>query len=135
VSIARLVVVAILVGGCSQPASGSPQNSDPPSAEASAAASFAVSSGFPVLPGAVPVRMAGDDPGLMGLWESDQPGSGAYDFYANALPAAGYPTVGLYPGGAFAVIRFRAPSGAIWQIVVRGTPEWRMAIELRLDRP
>ena len=83
----------------------------------------------------MPIRMPGDDPGLMALWESDQPGSAAYDFYANALPAAGYPIIGLYPGGEFAIIRFRAPAGDVWQIVVRGAPEGRMAIELRLDRP
>jgi hypothetical protein len=79
--------------------------------------------------------MPGDDLGLLGLWESDHPGSAPYDFYAEALPAAGYPIVGLYPGGAFAIIRFRAPAGGVWQIVVRGTPEGRVAIELRLDRP
>jgi hypothetical protein len=131
VSVARLfVAVAILLGGCSQGASGSP------STEASATtARSAVPSGFPVLPGAAPVAMAGDDPGLLGLWESDQPGSAPYDFYVQTLPAAGYPIIGLYPGGAFAIIRFQAPAGDVWQIVVRGTPDARVAIELRLDRP
>ena len=129
-SVARLmVVVAIILGGCSPGASGSP------STEASATATSPVPSGFPVLPGAVAVRMPGDDPGLLGLWESDQQGSAPYDFYVEALPAAGYPIVGLYPGGAFAIIRFRAPAGDVWQILVRGTPEGRVAIELRLDRP
>ena len=134
-SLARVMVVAILLAGCFHPPTGSPPNSGSPSPEASAAASSAVPSGFPVPPGAVPIRMPGDDPELMGLWESDQSGSAAYDFYANALPAAGYPIIGLYPGGEFAIIRFRAPTGAVWQILVRGTPEGRMAIELRLDRP
>lgn len=128
-TIARLMVAAILVGGCSQAGTSTP------STEASAASSSSVPSGFPVLPGAVPVPTPGDDPGLMGLWESDQPGPAAYDFYVKALPAAGYPIVGLYPGGEFAIIRFRAPTGDIWQIVARGAAEGRMAIELRLDRP
>ena len=83
----------------------------------------------------MPVPMPGDDPGLIGLWESEQAGSAAYDFYATALPAAGYPIVGLYPGGEFAIIRFRAPTGDVWQMVARGTPEGRVAIEIRLDRP
>lgn len=133
-TVARLMVMAILVAGCSPPESGSPPGNGAPSMEASATASSMVPSGFPVLPGAAPVQMPRDDPGLIELWESDQPGSAAYDFYVNALPAAGYPIVGLYPGGAFAIIRFRAPAGGVWQIVVRGTPEGRVAIELRIDR-
>lgn len=134
-TVARLIVVAILVAGCSPPDSGSPRGSGAPSMEASATASSTVPSGFPVLPGAAPVQVPPEDPGLIGLWESDQPGSAAYDFYVDALPEAGYPIVGLYPGGAFAIIRFRAPAGGVWQIVVRGTPEGRVAIELRIDRP
>jgi len=134
VSIARLMVVAVLAAGCSQQSS-SPPAAGSPSTQASAAASSSVPSGFPALPGATLVPMPGDDPGLMRLWESDQPGSAAYDFYANALPAAGYPIVGLYPGGEFAIIRFGAPTGDIWQIVVRGAPDGGMAIELRRDRP
>jgi hypothetical protein len=92
-------------------------------------------SGFPVLPGAVPAAMVNDDPGLIGLWNSDQLGSTAYDFYVSALPAAGYPIVGLYPGGGVALIRFRTASGAIWQMVAHGGPGGTEAIEIRLDRP
>ncbi|MDQ2853870.1 MAG: hypothetical protein M3R32_03325 [Chloroflexota bacterium] len=91
-------------------------------------------SGFPVLPGAVPMNMADDDPGLIGLWSSDQRGSAAYDFYVSALPAAGYPIVGLYPGGDVAVIRFRS-GDAIWQMVAQGGAGGTEAIEVRLDRP
>lgn len=132
-TVARLMVVAILVGGCSIVPTQSSIGS--PSIEASATASFSLPSGLPVLPGAMPVPMPGDDPGLIGLWESEQAGSAAYDFYATALPTAGYPIVGLYPGGEFAIIRFRAPTGDVWQMVARGTPEGRVAIEIRLDRP
>lgn len=137
-SVARLVLVAILAGGCSMGASGSPPGSAATGAsptEASAGASFSLPSGFPVLPGAEPVAVPRDDPGLIGLWETDQAGSAAYDFYAGALPAAGYPIVGLYPGGEFAIIRFQGPTGDVWQMVARGTPEGRVAIEIRLDRP
>lgn len=91
--------------------------------------------GFPILPGAVPVTMADDDPGLIGLWSTHQLGSAAYDFYVAALPGAGYPIVGLYPGGDFAAIRFRVPDGAIWQMVAHGGVGGTVAIEIRLDRP
>jgi hypothetical protein len=132
-SVARLVLVAIVVGGCSMASTESPARTPP--TEASATASFSLPSGFPVLPGALPGALPRDDPGLIGLWESDQAGSAAYDFYAEALPAAGFPIVGLYPRGEFAIIGFRAPTGDVWQLVARGTPEGRVAIEIRLDRP
>jgi hypothetical protein len=90
--------------------------------------------GFPVVPGAVQVAMPNDDPGLIGLWTTDLPGSGAYDFFVNALPAAGYRIVAAYPGGGAAVIRFSLPDGAIWQVVTRAGPDGSVAIEVRLDR-
>jgi hypothetical protein len=90
--------------------------------------------GFPVLPGAIAVEMPSDDPGLIGLWESEELGSAAYDFYVGALPAAGYPIVGLYPGGAAALIRFES-QGEVWQMVAHGMTDGRVAIEIRLDRP
>jgi hypothetical protein len=92
-------------------------------------------SGFPVVPGAAPVPPPDDDPGLIALWESDQAGSAAYDFYVEALPAAGYPIVGIYPGGAVALIRFQVPDGQVWQMVARGMLDGTVAIEVRLDRP
>lgn len=91
--------------------------------------------GFPVLPGAVPMAMADDDPGLIGLWSTGQLGSAAYDFYVVALPGAGYRIVGLYPGGDMAAIRFRVPGGAIWQMVAHGGASGVVAVEIRLDRP
>jgi hypothetical protein len=136
-SVARLVLVAILVGGCSVAPTGSLAGSltESPPTKASATASFSLPSGFPVLPGALPVPLPSGDPGLIGLWASELAGSAAYDFYAEALPAAGYPIIGLYPGGEFAIIRFRVPTRDVWQMVVRGMPEGRVAIEIRLDRP
>ena len=104
-------------------------------ASGSVAARVPLPSGFPVFPGAVAVAMADDDPGLIGLWSSDRPGSAAYDFYVSALPTAGYPLVGLYPGGDVALIRFRAGGGAIWQMVAHGGTGGTEAIEIRLDRP
>ena len=86
-------------------------------------------------PGAAPIAMPEDDPGLIGLWTTGVRGSGAYDFYLEALPAAGYRIVAVYPGGAAAVIRFGLPDGAIWQVVTRAGPDATVAIEVRLDRP
>lgn len=139
-----MVLLAILAGGCSVAETGSPS----PSASARASSPPAspqpstsigdrrpLPSGFPVLPGAVGVPMPSGDPGLVGLWESDQLGSAAYDFYVTALPETGYPIVGLYPGGDVALIRFSVPGGEIWQMVAHGTADGRVAIEVRLDRP
>jgi hypothetical protein len=90
---------------------------------------------FPVLSGAVRVAMPDDDPGLIGLWTTDHTGSDAYDFFVAALPAAGYPIVGRYPGGGAAVIRFSLPDGVVWQVVTRAAGDESVAIEVRLDRP
>jgi hypothetical protein len=106
----------------------------PESASSSTTDRVQLPSDFPVLPGAVPMTMADNDPGLIGLWSSDQRGSATYDFYVSALPAAGYPIVGLYPGGDVALIRFRSGDG-IWQMVAHAGASGTEAIEVRLDRP
>jgi hypothetical protein len=140
---AATVVLVVLVGGCSAGQEASPYPPPPteqPSASPPIARSSSESSrrplpwGFPVLPGAVAVELPADDPGLIGLWETDQLGSAAYDFYADALPAAGYPILGLYPGGGVALIRFTA-GAEIWQMVAHGTADGQVVIEIRLDRP
>jgi len=138
-----LVLLIILAGGCATGGTSSPSSS--PSSSAASSVSSAESrsavvrtplpSGFPVVPGAAPVSPPDDDPGLIALWESDQAGSAAYDFYVDALPSAGYPIVGLYPGGEVALIRFRVPDGQVWQVVAHGTAHGAVAIEIRLDRP
>ena len=87
------------------------------------------------MPGAAPAAMPEDDPGLIALWTTDQPGSATYDFYVAALPSAGYRILGLYPGGEWAIIRFAEPDGGIWQVVAHATGDGREAIEVRLDRP
>ena len=134
-----LVLVAILAGGCTTGGTSSTSSSayDSFSSEQSRSAVVRtpLPSGFPVVPGAAPVPLPDGDPGLIALWESDTAGSAAYDFYIDALPAAGYPIVRLYPGGAVALIRFRVPDGQVWQMVARGMADGSMAIEVRLDRP
>jgi hypothetical protein len=143
VRIRLLLLLVLIVGGCSiGTVSPSPRASEAgvaPSASTGVSGSLVerrpLPSGFPVFPGAVPLPMPDDDPGLIGLWQSDQVGSAVYDFYVAALPAAGYPIVGLYPGGEVALIRFGAPDGEIWQMVARAEPGGSLAIEIRLDRP
>ncbi|HTI29600.1 MAG TPA: hypothetical protein VL687_04510 [Methylomirabilota bacterium] len=139
-----VVLLSVLVVGCSSPEVSSPSgaasqatsaSSPPAEASASVVERQTLPSGFPILSGAVAMVMPADDPGLIGLWESDQVGSAAYDFYAEALPVAGYPIVGVYPGGDVALIRFRAPSGDIWQVVAHGAVDGGTTIEVRLDRP
>jgi hypothetical protein len=92
-------------------------------------------SGFPVLAGARPGPLRQDDPGLIARWTTARLGSAAYDFYAAALPAAGYEIVGLYPGGEWAVIRFRLSDRTTLQVVVHGIEGGAVAVEVRLDRP
>jgi hypothetical protein len=124
---AAALLLALACAGCSAAVTRSPP---PP-----AFPGTTLPNGFPVMEGAVPMPLARDDPGLIALWESDRLGSSTYDFYTGALPAAGYRVIGLYPGGEVALIRFLAAGGAVWQIVVHGAADGRVAIEVRLDRP
>lgn len=135
-----LFVLVVLAGACSVSGPSSP----PPGGSARAASAGPSSAsigelpqlpvGFPVMPGAVRQAVPAADPGLIALWETDRPGSAAYDFYVAALPAAGYPIVGLYPGGDVALIRLGMPDGSVWQVVTHLAQDGRVAIEVRLDR-
>ena len=134
-AIPRLVLLVILAGGCATGGTSTPSSSASSEPSRSAVVRTPLPSGFPVVPGAAPVPPLPDDPGLIAVWESDQAGSGAYDFYVDALPAAGYRIVGLYPGDEVALIRFRVQDGQVWQIVARGKADGTVVIEVRLDRP
>ena len=138
----RLLLVALAVGACSadtgSPSPGTSAVVHVPSASTGVSTSLVqrlpLPSGFPILPDALPVPMPDDDPALIGLWQSEEVGSTAYDFYDAELPAAGYPIVGRYPGGEVAIIRFAAPDGEIWQMVAHTASDGRLTIEIRLDR-
>ncbi len=138
-----LALMSTLVSACDagrESASAATSGPSPPasvavSAPASAGERAPLPSGFPALPGAVPLPLPGDDPGLVALWSSDLLGSAAYDFYLRALPTGGYRIVAAYPGGAAAVIRFSVPDGTIWQVVIRAGPDETVAIDVRIDRP
>lgn len=115
-----------------------PSTSGAPAPTASAPSSAPVvglPAGFPVLPGAVADDVQpGDDPAVIARWSSDQAGPVAYDFYIEALPAAGYPTTGVYPGGAVAVIAFRTPAGEPWELALTHHPRGTR-IEVRIAQP
>lgn len=139
-SIVVAVVVTVLAEACSTDASPTPP---PPHGSGAPVISGAPGSfeerpllpiDFPVMDGAARMPLPPDDPGLIALWESAEAGSAAYDFYVASLPAAGYPIVGLYPGGGVALIRFRV-QGEIWQVVAHAATDGKVAIEVRLDRP
>ncbi len=141
---AALIALALLLVGCSVGMSAGPNSSAAQAGKSGVVAASSIASagvrpslppGFPAFPGALPAPVADDDPDLIAAWTSDQLGSAAYDFYVDALPAAGYPIEGLYPGGDFAIIRFRLAAGAIWQIVIGGLVGDPTTIEVRLDRP
>ena len=139
-SILLAILVALLTAACGLEHSPTPRpgGSGAPIASAAPPVSSGLHPqlpiGFPVMTGAIGKPLPADDPGLIALWERDETGSSAYDFYVAALPAAGYPIVGLYPGGGVALIRFRA-QGEIWQVVARAAANGGVAIEVRLDRP
>jgi hypothetical protein len=129
-----LLVLAGAVGSaCSNAApSSEPRSTSSPATSASERVTLPES--FPVLPGASPLALADDDPGLIAAWSSGQLYSAAYDFYRESLPGAGYPIVGGYPGDSVAIIRFRTVASGIWQMVVQ-TDGDVARIEIRLDRP
>ncbi len=113
----------------------SPAGSSAATASASAVVRRELPSGFPIIAGAVALSLPTDDLGLIAHWTSDVVGTPVYDFYVERLPAAGYPIEGLYPGDAFAVIRFTGPGNEIWQLIMQTTDLATTEIEVRLDRP
>ncbi|HTE67001.1 MAG TPA: hypothetical protein VK736_12190 [Candidatus Binatia bacterium] len=120
-------------GGPSPPASG---GSPTPAINGSSGPAVELLAGFPVIPGAAPEGLLPtDDPGLIARWSSEQVGPVVYDFYVDALPAAGYPTTGLYPGGAVAVIVLQTPSGARWELALTQGDGGGTRIELRSAQP
>lgn len=107
-----------------------------PSVQASSAATRPeLPANFPVLPGVTEVALPPDDLGVIARWTTDKVGTIAFDFYSDALPAAGYAVEGLHPGGEWALIRFTGPTGQLWQVVIHGLDLHTAQIEVRLDRP
>ena len=93
----------------------------------------ALPAGFPVMPGATAATLP-NDPTLIARWTVNELGSAAYDFYVSALPAAGFPLVGLYPAERSALIRFGAAGGAVLQLVAEQVGSGT-EITVQTDRP
>ena len=91
--------------------------------------------GFPAPPQATRRERSEDDPTTVASWTSDAAGSAVYDFYIQALPAAGYPTTELVPGGSVAVIRFRVRDGSTWQLVLSREPGGGTLIQVGSAQP
>jgi hypothetical protein len=87
---------------------------------------------FPVPTDARPLPVS-EGSGLIARW-AIQPGSSAYRFYREALPAAGYRITTLGPGGNTAIIRFEDRGGAVWQIDIHGDLESAL-LELSREHP
>jgi hypothetical protein len=113
---------------------GTPRGSAPASATASPRVPDTLPAGFPIPRRVIEAPRPRGDEAVLARWRSDASGATIYRFYRRALPAAGFPIVGSYPGGAVAVVRFRSPAGAIWQIVLTGDASVTR-IEVRLDQP
>lgn len=142
------LLVTLPLAGCSAPgatasstlesvtASASP-TPRPASSAASATSTGtsrpALPAGFPVMPGATPAGLP-EDQTLIARWTINAVGSAAYDFYSSALPAGGFPIVGLYPAERGALIRFTVPDGAVWQVVADQVGN-ATQITVQTDRP
>ncbi len=145
IALSAAAALAILASGCAGPAD---QSTTPaPSATAPMPGESAASSspppaptrpplpaGFPVLPEASPAAPPDDDATVIARWTSPQIGSGPFDYYVAALPAAGYRVVGTYPSETTALIRFEATDGTIWQLLLEEA-QGGTRITVRTDRP
>ncbi len=90
--------------------------------------------GFPVLPGAEPVSPPADDASIIAVWTLPAEGSGPYDALVAALPAAGFPIVGVYPADRAALIRFAVGEATVWQVLLEHR-EGGTLVTVQTDRP
>jgi hypothetical protein len=84
----------------------------------------AVLPNFPVMPGSAAVAPQPGDPSPVASWTSTADGARVYDFFVEALPAAGFHIERLAPGGEAAIIRFRSP----------GTPQFELSLSSEGDQ-
>ena len=132
----RLLIVAIssVMAACGPqgPPATALQVSATPSAQATSTGQpgSAIPGGFPVITGAVSVTLPAE-PDLLARWLADANGAEVFDFYAEALPPAGFEIELLAPGGAAAVIRFRSPDGRLLEIALTAS-NGKTQIDLRV---
>ncbi len=142
-------VVAVSLSACAAqgssslqvtvPASGTPVASamatqTPGAAPSKEADRPSLPAGFPVLPGAVPLPLPGDDRSVIARWMLATEGSGPYDAFLGVLPAAGFRVVGGYPSDQAALIRFEIGDGTIWQVLLEHR-EGGTLVTVQNDRP
>ena len=88
--------------------------------------------GLPVMPGAQPAQPP-LDPGTIAQWTVPAIGPDVYDFYLDALPAAGFAITDRFPGGSVAIIRFTTPGGSTLDLSLVGEGDYdRTRVELHL---
>jgi hypothetical protein len=81
---------------------------DSPRPSTSQDPSASVPAGFPVMPTSAAVIPVPAEPQLVARWMTAANGARVYDFFVDALPAAGFQIHTLAPGGDAAIIRFSA---------------------------
>lgn len=93
-----------------------------------------IPAGMPVMPGAEPADPATIEPRVIAQWTVDAIGPRVYQYYLDALPAAGFAVRGRFPGGNAAIIRFETPEGMTLDLALVGEGEHgrRTRIELVL---
>jgi hypothetical protein len=140
-----LLIAAMTAGACVAPgATGDPTSMPAASGVASPSMTLAagtptpapslpaVPDGLPVMPGA----LAADpptEPGSIALWTVDAIGPDVYNYYLDALPAAGFAIQGRFPGGNVAIIRFTTPGGDTFDLALVGDSDGdQVRISLRL---
>jgi hypothetical protein len=68
------------------------------------------------MPGSEAAASLTDDPQLVARWTTAANGAQVYDFFVDALLAAGFQVDLLAPGGEAAIIRFSAPGGPQFEV-------------------
>jgi hypothetical protein len=68
------------------------------------------------MPGSEEVASLPDDPELVARWTSTGNGAQVYDFFVQALPAAGFGVDQLAPGGEAAIITFSGPGDSQYAV-------------------
>lgn len=144
------VLVAMSVAACAQPSppatatapataiprsasSSTPIPSRVPSPTPFAGVRANLPADFPVPPDAVALPLP-EGTAVIARWRVPGFGADVYDFYLDALPAAGFPISAVAPGEGVAIIRFEAAPGLTWQLDMTGDPESTL-VELWPEHP
>jgi len=133
--ILRLALVAVVLVACDAPAvttdgnrasaslpvvsSGEASPPGTPVTSAPSASGLAIPGSFPVYPVASPFTPS--EAWAIGAWSTGDAPPAVYDFYLDALPAAGFELDLAAPGGEVAIIRFSSQDGASYQLDLVGS--------------